>query len=78
MVEEIKCGCIRVQSSTNEWMDCIFLVAEVEKEKALKILQEAWDDFWKEGEGWCYGNFLGARLIEAGIAFEAYYSDTES
>lgn len=78
MVEEMNCGCIRAQSSTNEWMDCIFLVAAEEKEKALKVLEKAWDDFWEQGEGWCYGNFLEARLIEAGIAYDSYYADTES
>lgn len=78
MVEEMKCGCIRVQSSTNEWMDCIFLVAEEEKEKAIKTLEKAWDDFWEAGEGWCYGNFLEDRLVKAGVAFDSYYADTES
>lgn len=41
MVEEIKGGCIRVQSVTNEWMDCVFLVSENEKEKALEVLKKA-------------------------------------
>lgn len=53
MVEEMKGGCIRVQSSTNEWMDCIFLVSEEEKEKAIEVLKKAWDDFWEEGKGGC-------------------------
>lgn len=77
MVEEMKGGCIRVQSSTNEWMDCIFLVSEEDKEKAKEVLQKAWDDFWEYGEGWCYGNSLEAKMVEAGIAFDAYYADVE-
>ncbi|MCM1246668.1 MAG: hypothetical protein NC293_13600 [Roseburia sp.] len=77
MVEEIKGGCIRVQSVTNEWMDCVFLVSENEKEKALEVLKKAWDAFWEEGEGWCYGNFLERKMIEADIAFDAYYADVE-
>lgn len=77
MVEEMKGGCIRVQSSTNEWMDCIFLVSEEEKERAKEVLQKAWDDFWAHGEGWCYGNFLETKMVEAGIAFDAYYADVE-
>ncbi len=77
MVEEIKRGCIRVQSCTNEWMDCIFLVSEEEKGKAVEVLKEAWDDFWKESEDCCYGDFLEARMAKAGIAFDAYYAGVE-
>lgn len=77
MVEEMKGGCIRVQSSTNEWMDCIFLVSKEETEKAIEVLKKAWDAFWEEGEGWCYGNFLEEKMVEAGIAFDAYYADVE-
>lgn len=77
MVEAIKSGIIRVQSSMNEWIDCIFLVEEEEKEKALEVLKKAWDDFGEEGEGWCFGNFLENSLIEANVAFEVYYADVE-
>lgn len=77
MVEEMKGGCIRVQSSTNEWMDCVFLVSQEDKERAIEVLKKAWDAFWEEGEGWCYGNFLEAKMVEAGIAFDAYYADVE-
>ena len=34
-------------------VDCIFLVSEEEKEKAIEVLKKAWDAFWEEGEGWC-------------------------
>lgn len=77
MVEEMKGGCIRVQSSTNEWMDCIFLVSEADKNRAIEVLKKAWEDFWEDGEGWCYGNYLESKMVEAGIAFDAYYADTE-
>lgn len=77
MVEILKTGVIRIQSSTNEWMDCIFLVSKDDEEKAAKVLRKAWDDFWESGEGWCYGNFLEAKMIAAGIAFDVYYADTE-
>ena len=62
MVEILKESVIRVQSSMNEWMDCVFVVA--------------WDSFWEDGDGWCYGNYLEAKMVEAGIAFDAYYADT--
>lgn len=45
--------------------------------RAEKVLQEAWDSYWEDGDGWCYGNYLEDKLINAGIAFDAYYSDTE-
>lgn len=77
MVEVLKDSVIRVQSSTNEWMDAVYLVKKDDEEKAKEVLQKAWDDFWEEGEGWCYGNFLEARLVEVGIAFDAYYADVE-
>ena len=73
MVEEMKCACIRVRGCTNEWMNCIFLVEEQEKEKAIGVLEKAWDDLWDEGEDWCYGEFLETRMAEAGIRYDAYY-----
>ena len=63
MVEEVKNGCIRVWSSTNEWIDCIFLVNQEDKEKAI--------------ESWCYGDFLEAKMSEAGISFDVYYADAK-
>lgn len=78
MVEVLKNSVIRVQSSMNEWMDCIFLVSKDDEERAKEVLQKAWDDFWEEGEGWCYGNFLEARMVEADISFEAFYADSDS
>ena len=47
MVEEMKGGCIRVQSSTNEWMDCIFLVSPEDKERAKAGATEtSWRRKW--------------------------------
>ena len=78
MVEEMKCTCLRVRSNTNEWMDCIFLVEEKDRDKTTEVLNQAWDDLWEEGEDRCYGDFLGARLTEAGIRFDVYYAGTEA
>lgn len=77
MIEEMKCACIRVRGCTNEWMDCIFLVDEKDKENAARVLQKAWDDLWEEGEDRCYGDLLGTRLSEADIRFDVYYTETE-
>lgn len=77
MVEVLKDSVIRVQSDTNEWMDAIFLVKKEDEARAKEVLQKAWDDFWESGEGWCYGNFLEEKMIEAGIAFDSYYADVE-
>ena len=38
MVEEMKCACKRVHSCTNEWMNCIFLIDEKDKEIAAGVL----------------------------------------
>lgn len=75
MVEEMKGGCIRVQSSMNEWMDCIFLVSKEEKEKAIEVLKKAWDSFWEDDVDACYGEYLEAALRGAGIAFDSYYAE---
>lgn len=77
MVEVLKDSVIRVQSSMNEWMDCVFVVSKEDEKKAHEVLRKAWDSFWEDGEGWCYGNYLEAKMVEAEIAFEAYYADTE-
>lgn len=67
MVEKIKDTCIRIRSEMNEWMDCIFIVSEEDAVRAEKVLQEAWDSYWEDGDGWCYGNYLEDKLINAGI-----------
>lgn len=76
MVEILKDSVIRVQSSMNEWMDCVFVVSKEDEEKAHEVLSKAWDSFWKDVDGWCYGNYLEAKMVEAGIVFDAYYADT--
>ena len=54
MVERIEDTCIRIRSEMNEWMDCIFIVSEEDAVRAEEVLQEAWDSYWKDGDGWCY------------------------
>lgn len=44
--------------------------------EGYEVLSKAWDSFWEDGDGWCYGNYLEAKMAEAGIAFDAYYADT--
>lgn len=51
MVEILKDSVIRVQSSMNEWMDCVFVVSKEDEEKAHEVLSKAWDSFWKDGDG---------------------------
>ena len=77
MVEEMKCACIRVGGCTNERINCIFLIDEKDKNQAIRILNQAWDDLWEEGEDCCYGDLLGTRLTEAGIQFDVYYAETK-
>lgn len=77
MVERIEDTCIRIRSEMNEWMERIFIVSEEDAARAEKVLQEAWDSYWEDGDGWCYGNYLEDKLIKAGIAFDSYYADSE-
>lgn len=77
MVERIEDTCIRICSEMNEWMDCIFIVSEEDAVRAEEVLQEAWDSYWEDGDGWRYGNYLEDKLIKAGIAFTSYYADSE-
>lgn len=77
MIEELKDSVIRVQSELNDWMDCIFLVNEEEKEKAMGVLQKAFDSFWEDGDDWCYGDYLETKMVEAGISFDVYYAESE-
>ena len=65
------------QSQLNDWMDCVFVVSKDDEEKAREVLEKAWDSFWEDGDGWCYGNYLEDKLVNAGIAFDAYYADAE-
>lgn len=74
MVEVLECSVIRVSSVLNEWMDCVFVVRKDDEEKAIEVLKKAWDDFWKDNEGWCYGDYLEERLAEANIEFDSYYA----
>lgn len=76
-VEVLKESVIRVQSQLNDWMDCVFVVSKDDEEKAREVLEKAWDSFWEDGDGWCYGNYLEDKLVNAGIAFDAYYAEAE-
>ncbi len=75
MVEVLECSVIRVSSVLNEWMDCVFVLRKDDEEKAIEVLKKAWDDFWKDNEGWCYGDYLEERLVSANIEFDSYYAN---
>ena len=77
MVGLLNDRCIRVYSEMNEWMECIFIVSAEDAERAEKVLQEAWDSYWEDGGGWCYGDYLSYKMIKAGISFDVYYADSE-
>ena len=72
MVTEVKNGVIRVYSTMNTWMDCIFLVHETDVERAKKVLEKAWDEFWEQNNS-PYGEWLETALYEAEIEYEAFY-----
>ncbi len=77
MVEVVKDSVIKVNSVLNDWLDCVFVVSKDEEEKAVEVIKKAYDSFWEDGEGWCYGNYLEAKLVEANIAFDSYYAEVE-
>lgn len=77
MVEVVKDSVIKVSSVLNDWLDCVFVVSKDEEEKAVEVIKKAYDSFWEDGEGWCYGNYLEAKLVEANIAFDSYYAEVE-
>ena len=77
MVERIEDTCIRIRSEMNEWMDCIFIVSEEDAVRAEKVLQEAWDSYWEDDDGWWCGDYLEDKMIKAGIAFDSYYAESE-
>lgn len=77
MVELVKDSVIKVSSVLNDWLDCVFVVSKDEEEKAVEVIKKAYDSFWEDGEGWCYGNYLEAKLVEANIAFDSYYAEVE-
>lgn len=77
MVTLVKDSAIRVCSCTNEWMDAVFIVSKDNEEKAKEVLRRAWESFWEDGDGWCYGDYLEDKLVNAGIAFDSYYADSE-
>lgn len=74
-VEVLKESVIRVQSQLNDWMDCVFVVSKDDEEKAREVLEKAWDSFWEDGDGWCYGNYLEDNYeIESCLTAEVYRS----
>jgi len=76
MVTEVKSGVIRVFSTLNSWMDCIFLVSETEVGHAKEILEIAWDEFWEQNDT-SYGEWLEMAMYEAGIEYEVFYGKVE-
>lgn len=71
--------CIEVYSDMNEWMDCVFLVAEADKDAAEKVLKAAFDDYWDDEEAHdaCYGDWLELRMKKAKINYEVFYRSVD-
>ena len=73
MIEVEKSTIIRVYSELNNWMDCIVIVSEEKVEHAKKVLEKAWDEFWKEDNEIPYGDLLSSALENEEIEHEIYY-----
>lgn len=65
---------IRLFSTLNQWMDCVFLVIEEDKEYAIDVLDRAWNQFWEQNDE-PYGDFLENALYEVGIEYEVFYTN---
>lgn len=65
--------CINLYSDMNSWMDLVLLVNDEDFDKAKEVTEKAFDDFWNdpkvEEECWCYGDWVGWKLKEAGIKY---------
>lgn len=77
MVEVVDGIGVRVSSAMNPWMDCIFVVKEENIEEAKEVLLKAWNDYWEDDDGWCFGDFLETRMDSSGIPFTSYYESEE-
>ena len=65
---------IRLFSTLNQWMDCVFLVMEEDKEYAIDVLDRVWNQFWEQNDE-PYGDFLENALYEVGIEYEVFYTN---
>ncbi|WP_346991269.1 hypothetical protein [Agathobacter rectalis] len=73
--------CINLYSDMNSWMDLVLLVNDEDFDKAKEVTEKAFDDFWNdpkvEEECWCYGDWVGWKLKEAGIKYNMYFRGKE-
>jgi hypothetical protein len=74
--------CINLYSDMNSWMDLVLLVNDEDFDKAKEVTEKAFNDFWNdpkvEEECWCYGDWVGWKLKEAGIKYNMYFRGKES
>jgi hypothetical protein len=74
--------CINLYSDMNSWMDLVLLVNDEDFDKAKEVTEKAFDDFWNdpkvEEECWCYGDWVGWKLKEAGIKYNMYFRGKEN
>lgn len=73
--------CINLYSDMNSWMDLVLLVNDEDFDKAKEVTKKAFNDFWNdpkvEEECWCYGDWVGWKLKEAGIKYNMYFRGKE-
>ena len=75
----------RYKDEVNDGLNtCLSLEANIDQtgrsfiqDAVMSMMDEGWDSYWEDGDGWCYGNYLEDKLINAGIAFDSYYADPE-
>lgn len=64
---------IQVFSSTNEWIDCIFLVDKDDAKQAAEVLDEAMNRWFDDDSQIPYGDYLEREMDARGIEYEVYF-----
>ena len=67
---------IRKFSDENYWIDYVVIVPKQFEERAVYLINEAYDDFW-ETDCEAYGDLVEEYLEKAGIPFDVIYHDPD-
>ena len=63
---------IRWYSWSNDWMDCVVLVRQEDRSRAIDAITAGINQFWEESD-LCYGDCIEAALKEKNIPYSIEY-----
>ncbi|MBQ8133558.1 MAG: hypothetical protein IJ711_00080 [Lachnospiraceae bacterium] len=66
---------IHVFSTTNEWIDCVFIVKSENAEKAREILENAFDAWFETDTSEPYGDWLCRAMNVANLDYDVFYNE---